>query len=161
MKENILKMRTALKIALNLPQTREILSFIFNKLVDGDVMFNPDKELRRISKRIEALEQLYDRTDNEVAKSIYMLISEICGIEALMWAISILTSAWTNWIFSSKSNDAQYRSDKPEVTINAQKILPYIEGVILNAMKAGREIGSNPLNKYRPENIRKIIQIKL
>jgi len=82
------------------------------------------------------------------------------SFESLIWAIGILTSAWANWVFSAKANDPHYRFERQEAAMNAQIVLPYVEKTILSAMRASEEIGRNPQNNFRPENIRKLIRIE-
>ena len=81
------------------------------------------------------------------------------NLELRMWAMSILVSAWVSWVFTAKANNPKYRSKRPEASINAQKVLPYIKNIIMSAVDAGKEIGSNPQSNYRPENIKKLIQL--
>jgi hypothetical protein len=111
-------------------------------------------------KLVEDLKRELSSKEDLMKIGTQMPLLEPYSFESLMWAVGILTSAWANWIFSAKANNPRYRSEKPEASMNAQKVLPYIETTILSAMKAGEEIGSNPENNYRPENVRRFIQIE-
>jgi len=109
---------------------------------------------------VQELKKELDSKENLIRVGTQVPLLEPYSPESLMWAIGILTSAWADWIFSAKANNPCYRSEKPEAAMNAQKALPYVEKIILSAMRAGKEIGSYPQNNYRPENVRKLIQIE-
>lgn len=74
--------------------------------------------------------------------------------ECYMWAVAILASAWTEWVFTAKSNDKKYQQDpkKREAAINVKIALPYIRNSITDAMSKASEIGSRTESNYRPEN---------
>jgi hypothetical protein len=77
-----------------------------------------------------------------------------------MWAMSLLTDAWAAWVFSAKANNSSYGASKPEATANAKIALPYVKSTAISAIEAGIEIGRNPQNNYRPENVRKTIYLE-
>lgn len=79
--------------------------------------------------------------------------------EIVAWAVAILTSAWTQWVFTSKSNkDSSYQTDSefsenPEriaSRINIEIALPYIPNSILDALEIASEIGLSRRTEYRP-----------
>jgi len=82
------------------------------------------------------------------------------SFECQMWALSILVSAWSQWIFTAKSHDPTYQICSKEASVNARIVMPYVEKTVMLAMKAGAEIGTSPKNNYRPEGIDKFIQIE-
>ena len=111
-------------------------------------------------KLVKELRRELDSKEDLMKIGTQMPLLEPSSFEAIMWALAILTSAWTNWVFSAKANDPQYNSEKPEASMNAKKVLPYIKKIILVAMIVTEEIGKNPENNYRPENIRKLIHVE-
>ena len=78
--------------------------------------------------------------------------------EILMWGISILSSAWVQWCFTSKTDNPVYQDDisHPEASENVRLALPYVTLSIIDAIKKGKEIGmrktSNSNTSYRPES---------
>jgi hypothetical protein len=76
--------------------------------------------------------------------------------EIWMWALAILSSAWTQWCFSAKSNNPDCSTAKLEASENAQIALPYINLSITGAIRTGDEIGKrktdDPNTTYRPES---------
>lgn len=78
--------------------------------------------------------------------------------EIWMWAISILSSAWTEWCFTAKTNNPKYQNDPnhPEAAKNVKIALPYIITSIIDALDKAHEIGSRITNDdrtaYRPES---------
>jgi hypothetical protein len=76
--------------------------------------------------------------------------------EIWMWAIAILSSAWTQWCFTAKSNNPDYSNAKPEASENARIALPYLNLSIIDATRVGDEIGKrktdDPNTTYRPES---------
>jgi len=85
---------------------------------------------------------------------------ESYSFECQMWALSILMSAWSVWIFTAKSNDPIYQTQKKEASANARIVRSYVAKTVTLAWEAGNEIGSCSENKYRPEGIAKFIQIE-
>jgi len=72
--------------------------------------------------------------------------------EIIAWSVAILTSAWTEWVFSSKSNDDAFyqtdpiyneRPDRQTAKVNVRIALPYIRNSILDVLNKAREIGTN------------------
>jgi len=80
------------------------------------------------------------------------------SVEIWMWAISILSSAWTEWCFTAKTNDPKYQNDPkhPEASRNVKIALPYVVASIIGALDKGHEIGCRNTNDdktaYRPES---------
>jgi hypothetical protein len=79
-----------------------------------------------------------------------------------MWAVSILSSAWTQWVFSSKSRSA-YQDDttRSEASKNVKIALPYVENSIHDATSSGDEIGKNSYTNYRPNTKKFPVMFKL
>jgi hypothetical protein len=76
------------------------------------------------------------------------------SIEILMWAIAILSSSWTQWIFAAKSNNPDYKYEvkKSNAATNAAICYPYIRKSVIDSMLKGQEIGVDDKAKFRPEN---------
>jgi hypothetical protein len=72
----------------------------------------------------------------------------------IMWAVAILSSAWTEWIFASKANNPDYKNnpEKSKAANNAMICYPYIRNSIMDAMSKSKEIGTKP-PKFRPEGV--------
>lgn len=79
-------------------------------------------------------------------------ILECNSTECYMWAIAILSSAWTQWVFRSKSTYSGYQNDPahPEASKNVKITLPYIKNAINDAILAGDAIGRNPDTNFIP-----------
>lgn len=82
-------------------------------------------------------------------------ILEPDSCECYMWAVAILASAWSEWVFTAKSNDPNYQnnSTKHEAATNVKLALPYVKPSIEAAMLMAKEIGDRNDSNYRPENI--------
>ena len=78
-------------------------------------------------------------------------ILECNNAECYMWAIAILSSAWTQWVFSSKSLSG-YQDDPthPEASNNVKIVLPYVKNSLTDATSAGDDLGRNPDADYVP-----------
>ena len=78
--------------------------------------------------------------------------------EILMWAISLLSAAWTVWCFTAKTNNPKYQNDPlhPEASENTRIALPYIRPSIIDAISKGKEIGTRETcddkDSFRPES---------
>ena len=90
--------------------------------------------------------------------------------EIIAWSIAILTSAWAEWVFYSKSNnDSAYQTDpkydqKPDrkaARVNVRIVKPYIRNSILDAMDKGREIGTCKQTNYNPSPLTNPANIEL
>lgn len=79
-------------------------------------------------------------------------ILECNNTECYMWAIAILSSAWTQWVFNSKSLSA-YQADPthPEASKNVKIALPYIKTSLIDTIYAGEDIGRNHDANYVPD----------
>jgi hypothetical protein len=99
------------------------------------------------------LKRELNQIENLATKAGQVPLLESYSFECQMWALAIITSAWSQWIFAAKSNDPKYRKDpqKREAAVNAQIARPYIRKAIESAITAGAEIGSNAQNDFRPE----------
>jgi hypothetical protein len=86
-------------------------------------------------------------TDNKAAST-----------EILVWAMAILSSAWTQWCFIAKNNNPNYRNDPshPEASENVKIVHPYVKTSIIDSIEIGKEIGcrntGNVNTAYRPES---------
>ena len=78
-------------------------------------------------------------------------ILECNSTECYMWAIAILSSAWTQWVLRSKST-SEYQNDPahPEASKNVKISLPYVKNSINDATLAGDDIGRNSDSNYVP-----------
>jgi hypothetical protein len=88
---------------------------------------------------------------------------ECNSTECYMWALSILTTAWTQWVFTSKVNNPVYQNDvqHPEAAQNVRIALPYIRHSIDDAMSVGSDIGSCSESNYNPNSSLHDAKIKL
>lgn len=88
------------------------------------------------------------------------LESDSC--ECYMWAVALLASAWTEWVFKSKSNNPAYQGDpaKVEAVTNVKLALPYVKPSIADAVVKGREIGRRRETNFRPEGISAKIELR-
>jgi hypothetical protein len=79
-------------------------------------------------------------------------ILECNSTECYMWAIAILSSAWTQWVFRSKSTYSGYQNDPthPEASKNVKITLPYVKNSINDAILAGDDIARNSDTNYIP-----------
>jgi hypothetical protein len=73
-----------------------------------------------------------------------------------------LSSGWTEWVFTSKSNkgsryqnDPEYKNDKSRQTtaINVSLALPYIHNSITDTIEMAKEIGNWKETDYDPKPI--------
>jgi hypothetical protein len=80
--------------------------------------------------------------------------------EILAWAIAILAAAWTEWVFTAKSNpsskyqtDPEYTNDKPRqaAATNAKLVVPYIRSSIMDALGRAIQIGNSKGTNYEPD----------
>lgn len=90
--------------------------------------------------------------------------------EIIAWSLAILTSSWTEWVFTSKSNDdsiyqtdPQYNQDpnRQAARINVKIALPYIRNSILDALDKARKIGTCKETDYNPKPLRDPANIEL
>jgi hypothetical protein len=53
-----------------------------------------------------------------------------------MWGIEVLSSAWTEWCFTAKTNDSKYQTGgtHPEASENVKIARPYIRPSIIDAI---------------------------
>ena len=70
------------------------------------------------------------------------------------------SSAWTEWVFTSKSNpsseyqtDPEYTNDRPRqaATTNAKLVVPYIRCSIIDALGRAIQIGNSKETNYEPD----------
>src|SRR5690606_3117966 len=79
--------------------------------------------------------------------------------EIIFWAASIITSAWTKWVFTAKTNNPNYQNDPAYVSnpyrqaaiVNVKLALPYVKTSIGDAITKGCDIGRNAQAHYRPQ----------
>jgi hypothetical protein len=79
--------------------------------------------------------------------------------EILGWAIAILAAAWTEWVFTSKSNlDSKYQTDPEYINDSAKRasaanvrlVVPYIRCSIMDTLARARQIGNSIETNYEP-----------
>ena len=77
--------------------------------------------------------------------------------EILGWAIAILSAAWTEWVFTAKSNsgskyqtDAEYINNRPRQAAaeNVRLLVPYIRCSIMDTLDRAIQIGINKETNY-------------
>jgi hypothetical protein len=85
--------------------------------------------------------------------------SRMISPEILGWAIAILSTAWTEWIFTAKSNpsskyqtDPEYTNDRPRrtATTNVKLVVPYIRCSIIDTLGRAIQIGNCKETNYEP-----------
>ena len=112
------------------------------------------KEIKNILREKETLMI----KDNEFPLLEVSTSKKAGSTEILMWAIAMLSSAWTEWCFTAKTNDQKYQTDEihPEASGNVKIARPYIRPSMIDAISKGEEIGtrdtSDPKTAYRPES---------
>jgi len=117
-------------------------------------------EIMALAKELASeLKRETSRKETLVTVNGQVPLLENYSLECQMWALSIIASAWSQWIFTAKSNDPVYGRQKKEAASNARIVSPYVRKTVMLAMDAGAEIGSSSKNNYRPEKISKFIQV--
>jgi hypothetical protein len=99
-----------------------------------------------------------------VDKEAYQICPEI-----LAWSISLLSTAWTQWVFASKvtnpnyQTDPEYRNDpcRQAAIVNVKIVVPYIRNSVLDAMDQGNRIGLCKETNYEPSPAKEPAIIKL
>jgi hypothetical protein len=87
--------------------------------------------------------------------------TEIC-----MWAVAALSSAWTQWCFTAKTNNPKYQQDPnhAEAAENVKIALPYVKTLIIDTMSIAEEIASKDTGDdkiaYRPESAPAYIELR-
>lgn len=76
------------------------------------------------------------------------------------WAIAILSTAWTEWVFTAKSNigskyqtDTEYIDNRPRQAAaeNVRLVVPYIRCSIMDTLDRAIQIGINKETNYEPD----------
>ena len=84
----------------------------------------------------------------------------IVSPEILGWSIATLASAWSQWVFTSKSNEqSAYQTDQAfdddEGRLAARKnvklALPYVHSSIISALNRGMHIGNSSITNFEPK----------
>ena len=90
-----------------------------------------------------------------VDRNSRMISPEILGL-----AIAILSTAWTEWVFTAKSNpsskyqtDPEYTNDRPRqaAATNVKLLVPYIRCSIIDALGRAIQIGNSKETNYEPD----------
>lgn len=111
-------------------------------------------ELKNILRHTEKLSV----KNNQVPNLEVLPDNKAASTEIWMWAIAILSSAWTEWCFTAKTNNPYYQKDPshPEASENAKIACPYVKTSIIDSIKEGQEIGHRNTDiantAYRPES---------
>jgi hypothetical protein len=89
-------------------------------------------------------------------------ILECNSTECYMWAL-LLTSAWTQWVFTAKVKNPVYQNDvqHPEAAQNVKIALPYIKQSINDAISVGNDVGGRADLEYNPNSSLYDAKIKL
>jgi hypothetical protein len=86
--------------------------------------------------------------------------AQIICPEILGWAIAILAAAWTEWVFTSKSNpgskyqtDVEYINNRPRqaAAANVKLVVPYIRCSIEDTLDMAIQIGNCRDTNYEPD----------
>jgi hypothetical protein len=106
---------------------------------------------------LKAADEAFPRSTTPVVvdRNSGMISPEILG-----WAVAILSTAWTEWVFTSKSNpsskyqtDPEYTNDRPRQAsaTNAKLVVPYIRCSIIDALGRAIQIGNSKETNYEPD----------
>lgn len=80
--------------------------------------------------------------------------------EILAWAIAILAAAWTEWVFTAKSNpssryqtDPEYTNERPRqaAATNVKLVVPYIRCSIIDALCRAIQMENCKETNYEPD----------
>jgi hypothetical protein len=82
--------------------------------------------------------------------------------EILSWSMAVLASAWTEWVFTSKTSNPNYQNDpiysndpaRQAAIVNVRLLLPYIRNSILDAIDKAHEIGLSKETNYEPDPVK-------
>ncbi len=85
--------------------------------------------------------------------------SRMISPEILGWALAILSTAWTEWVFPAKSNpsskyqtDPEYTNDRPrQAATNVKLVVPYICCSIIDTLGRAIQIGNSKETNYEPD----------
>jgi hypothetical protein len=139
-----------------------------------DAIYLNAKTLAEDIQRLLQSKEPLKLADEKFPQSTIPLVADITtkkySKEIIAWSVAILTSAWTEWVFSSKSNDdASYQTDhkyeqdpdRQAAKTNVKIALPYIRNSILDALDKAREIGTCKETDYNPNPTKNPAYIQL
>jgi hypothetical protein len=108
--------------------------------------------------------EILSKADDNHSRSTTPLVVDrkqhIVSPEILGWSIAILASAWSQWVFTSKSNEqSAYQTDKAFNDDEGQKAarknvkiaLPYVRSSIISALDRGVHIGNSSITNFEPK----------
>jgi hypothetical protein len=106
-----------------------------------------------VKSSLESVEKLATTRNGQTPHLIVDPTKGVISAEILTWAIAILASSWSVWMFNAKSYNPinQEDKDKPEAAINIKFTRPYIRTSLVDAMTLGEEIGKRKKTGYRPD----------
>jgi hypothetical protein len=136
----------------------DLASKITTALFDVGVDLAEFIQLSLMSKeQLRTVDEEHPRSTTPLAVDIDIpLISP----EILGWSIAILASAWSEWVFASKSNDdSKYQKDpgfkndasRQAAVVNVKLALPYIRNSIIDAINKAIEIGNCKETDFGPK----------
>jgi hypothetical protein len=126
---------------------------LFEVGVDLAEIIQASLDLRENLRRADS-ESTRSTTPVAVDRDVPMICPELLG-----WSIAILASAWTEWVFASKSKedskyqtDPAYRNDsaRQAAIVNVRLVVPYVYCSIIDAIGKAREIGNCKETAYEP-----------
>lgn len=132
-------------------------------MLESKGLSNPFEALHSCSKDLATdLKKSLESKEHLEAVNGQTPLLESYSAECYMWALSILTSSWTKWIFTSKSNNPEYQQhhDERQAGANARVVSSYIRNSIIDAISKGREIGQDSNKAYRPEGAKAQIELR-
>ncbi|HYA83923.1 MAG TPA: hypothetical protein VEH06_10805 [Candidatus Bathyarchaeia archaeon] len=136
----------------------ELAQTINNTIFETGVDLAETIRLSLLSK--EKLKRVDDKIPESTTPIIVDRNRHVIYPELLGWAIAILSSAWTEWVFTSKSNEGSRYQNDPEyknnesrqaATVNVKLTLPYIYNSIRDALEKAKEIGNSQETDYEPK----------
>lgn len=139
----------------NIPDlTREILGIVSRYAYDLAA---------ELESSMDSIENLAITKNGRHPNLVAVAATRTWSAEILTWAIAVLTSSWSAWIFNSKSFNPDYQQDesKPEAATNIRLARLYIRTSIVDATTIGEEIGKDEVTKYRPDPRNFPIYLKL
>ena len=135
----------------------ELASKIVEALFEMGVDLSESIQISLMSK-----EKLSKANNNDIKSTDPLMVNrdkQVISPEILGWSIVILATAWTQWLFTSKSNDqSMYQTDpkfdgdkgRQAPRINVKLALPYIRCSILDILDKGMYIGNSKNTDFEP-----------
>jgi hypothetical protein len=76
------------------------------------------------------------------------------SFECYFWAMAILSSAYSAWVYTAKSNDPKYQIENEPAWANAKTAKQYVRTSIVKAIARGRKAGCNKATSFTPQGMK-------